>query len=237
MLFFNTFFKIWNTPPYGFFQKITKPFHPPRIFFSKTILYMDASFRQIYTNDVDALLEKLRVNCILFSKAHKKRYLQLEQSLKYYKLPIIVISGISSLISVSQEYMPQYYITILNSVFGLSCGIICSIELYLGISVQLAKAATLTKEFYSLAIEIYKVLSMDTIHRNENAVTFLESVFGRYSALHENKDIVAFHIQDQLIPLPADISTQLGSRRSINSVVNAPAPPNSVASSISIDVV
>ena len=195
------------------------------------------TFRQIYTNDVDTLLEKIRVNCVLFSKAHKKRYLVLDQSLKWYKLPIIIISGVSSLISVSQEYMPQFYITILNSVFGLSCGVICSIELYLGISVQLAKSATLTKEFYSLSIEIYKTLSMDINNRSENSITFLESVFGRYSALHENKDIVAFHIKDQLIPLPEDIKSELNSRRSINSIVNILSPPASVNSSISMEII
>ena len=113
-----------------------------------------------YTTDIENILEKIRVNSILFSNAHKRRYLELNQSLKYYKIPIILISGVSSLISVSQQYIPQYYITIMNSVFGLTCGTICSIELYLGISVQLAQSSALHKDFYALAIDIYKVLSL-----------------------------------------------------------------------------
>ena len=190
------------------------------------------SFRQLYTNDVDKLLEKIRVNCVLFSKAHKQRYLALEQSLKYYKLPVIVISGVSSLVAVSQEYMPQYYITIINSVFGLCVSVICSVELYLGISVQLSKAAMLTKEFYELSIEIFKVLSMDINNRTENPMTFLESVFGRYSSLYANKDIVKFHIQDQLIPLNDDLAARLRQNSVSSNILNQlvspirPLPPS-----------
>ena len=56
-----------------------------------------------------------------------------------------------------------------------------------------------TKEFYELSIEIFKVLSMDINNRTENPMTFLESVFGRYSSLYANKDIVKFHIQSMKI--------------------------------------
>ena len=158
-----------------------------------------------YTTDIENVLEKIRVNSILFSNAHKKRYLELNQSLKYYKIPIIVISGFSSLIAVSQAYVPQYYITVMNSVFGLTCGTICSIELYLGISVQLAQSSELTKSFYTLATDIYKVLSLTNDSRSENAQTFLESSYGTYSSLCANSYIVTRSIQDQLVPLEDEL--------------------------------
>ena len=158
-----------------------------------------------YTTDIENVLEKIRVNSILFSNAHKKRYLELNQSLKYYKIPIIVISGFSSLIAVSQAYLPQYYITILNSVFGLTCGTICSIELYLGISVQLAQSSALHKEYYTLATDIYKVLSLNNDSRSENAQTFLESCSGTYTSLCVNSYIVTKNIKDQLVPLEDEL--------------------------------
>ena len=158
-----------------------------------------------YTTDIENVLEKIRVNSILFSNAHKRRYLELNQSLKYYKIPIIVISGFSSLIAVSQEYIPQFYITIMNSVFGLACGTICSIELYLGISVQLAQSSELTKSFYTLATDIYKVLSLSNESRSENAQTFLESSYGTYSSLCANSYIVTKSVQDQLVPLDDEL--------------------------------
>jgi hypothetical protein len=158
-----------------------------------------------YSNDIEAILEKIRVNCILFSNAHKKRYLELNQSLKWYKIPVILISGFSSLISVSQAYIPQYYITILNSVFGLTCGTICSVELYLGISVQLAQSSALTKEYYQLATDIYKTLSLTNESRSENAQNFLESCYGTYTSLCANSYIVSKSIQDQLIPIESGL--------------------------------
>ena len=152
-----------------------------------------------FTTDIESVLEKIRINSILFSNAHKKRYLHLDQSLKYYKIPIIVISGISSLVAVSQEYMPQFYITILNSGFGLVCGTICSIELYLGISRELALSSTLHKEYYTLATDIYKTLSLDRESRSDNASTYLETCYGTYTSLCANSSIITKSIHDQLI--------------------------------------
>ena len=63
-------------------------------------------------NDVDLILEKIRLNCIDLSDAHKQRYIVLTSMLKYYKIPVIVISGISSIVSVGQEFIPQKIITI-----------------------------------------------------------------------------------------------------------------------------
>ena len=176
-----------------------------------------------YTTDIENILEKIRINSILFSNAHKKRYLELNQSLKYYKIPIILISGFSSLIAVSQDYIPQYYITIMNSIFGLTCGTICSIELYLGISVQLAQSSALHKEFYTLATDIYKVLSLSNETRTENAQTFLESSYGTYSALFSNSYIVTKYIQDQLVPLEDELL--LATRSATPTRTNTPRMP------------
>ena len=79
--------------------------------------------------DVDEILEKIRRNCILLSNAHKERYIELNDMLKYYKIPVIIISGVSSLVSVGQQFIPQTIITVCNGLFGLSCSIIVSIEL------------------------------------------------------------------------------------------------------------
>ena len=154
---------------------------------------------------VDSVLEKIRCNCILLSNAHKERYNELNSMLKYYKIPLIVISGISSLMSVSQEFVSQQIITICNGLFGLSCSIIVSIELYLGISSQLALSASLTKEFYTLAINIYKSLELSIHNNSENSLTYLELVYGEYSSLCANSYIVKKNIVDNMIPLPDNI--------------------------------
>ena len=152
---------------------------------------MNASY-----TDVDVILEKIRRNCILLSNAHKERYMELNDMLKYYKIPVIIISGVSSLVSVGQQFIPQTMITICNGLFGLSCSIIVSIELYLGISQQLAQSASLTKEFYTLSTNIFKTLALSRENRTENSLTYLESIYGEYSSLCANSYIVKKNIQE-----------------------------------------
>ena len=166
-------------------------------------------------NDVDKILEKIRINSILLSNTHKERYIELNNMLKYYKIPVIIISGISSIVSVGQQFIPQNIITILNGLFGLSCSIIVSIELYLGISSQLAQSASLTKEFYTLAIDIFKNLTLSAENRSENALTYLESTYGKYSSLCENSYIVMKQIADNLLPIPVTEHTQPNHRISL----------------------
>ena len=45
-----------------------------------------------WTDDIDDVLNNIRLNCILLSKAHKKRYFDLKYSLNFYKLPVIVLN-------------------------------------------------------------------------------------------------------------------------------------------------
>ena len=158
---------------------------------------------------MDALLEKIRVNSILLSNAHKERFVELKGSLKYYKIPVIVISGVSALISVAQAFISQEIITVCNGLFGLCCSIIVSIELYLGISAQLAQSSSLTKEFYTLSTDIFKTLSLNPENRTENSLTYLESVYGTYTSLCANSYIIVKQLDDRLLfvadmPAPPD---------------------------------
>ena len=159
----------------------------------------ESNYRILPSDDIDKLLENIRVNCIHLSNAHKERYLELSASLKYYKIPVIVISGISSLVSVGQQFIPQQVITICTGLFGLSCSIIVSIELYLGISSQLSQSASLTKEFYALSTDIFKTLSLSNENRTENSLTYLEATYGTYNSLCLNSPIIVKQIQDRLL--------------------------------------
>lgn len=171
--------------------------------------------------DVDVILEKIRRNCILLSNAHKERYIELNDMLKYYKIPVIIISGVSSLVSVGQQFIPQTIITVCNGLFGLSCSIIVSIELYLGISQQLAQSASLTKEFYTLSTNIFKTLALSTENRTENSLTYLESIYGEYSSLCANSYVVKKNIIDSLIPLPEDVQPLERNNSIVTAIINA----------------
>ena len=78
-----------------------------------------------YTQDIDDVLDAIRLNCIVLSKRHKTRYFELKYSLNYYKLPVIVLNGCNSIISVGlQPYTSQGVISLTTSLIALLCGII-----------------------------------------------------------------------------------------------------------------
>ena len=70
---------------------------------------MEASFKislyrmNDWTPDIEIVLENIRINSVLLSKEHSKRYFALKQTLQYFRLPVIIISGINSIVSVGLQ--------------------------------------------------------------------------------------------------------------------------------------
>ena len=51
-----------------------------------------------WSNDYESLLNSILTNSSLMSDHHRTGHLNLDRRLKYYKLPIIILSGINSII-------------------------------------------------------------------------------------------------------------------------------------------
>jgi heme O synthase-like polyprenyltransferase len=87
-----------------------------------------------WTDDVEKVLELIRQNSVLLSGFHKKKYNEYKSYLKYFKLPLIVLSSITSIASMGlTNYMQQEDISLLTCLLSLGSALIASIELYLGI--------------------------------------------------------------------------------------------------------
>jgi hypothetical protein len=152
--------------------------------------------------DIDKILENIRVNCVLLNKIHKKRYLELQESLKYFRIPIIILSSINSIVSVSQQFLPQNAITGTNSLLSLITGIVSSVEMFLGINQQMETEFNSQKEYYILATSIYKTLSLNWSNRPEDMKAFLEECYSTYIKLLENSCVVHKRIEDRLTTIP-----------------------------------
>jgi hypothetical protein len=155
-----------------------------------------------YTDEIEIILENIRVNSVILHDEHRTRYLQLKSTLKYFKIPVIIISSISSIVSLSQQYLEQNVITILNMTLGLACSIIGSLELFFAISSQLIKEADISKEYQILAYDIYKCLQLKRKDRPQNGTTFLEHSYGVYCKLVENSSILRHVVEDKLCKIP-----------------------------------
>ena len=155
-----------------------------------------------WTEDIDHVLNNIRVNCIILSKLHKQRYFELKSNLIYYRLPVIILNGANSIIAVGlQPYADQGTISLTTSLIALTCGIIGSIELYLGIQKRLENDLISQRDYYLLGVDIYKTLSLNKNNRPIPAKDFLEKSYNTYTKLIESSSTLARVKGDKLIPI------------------------------------
>ena len=159
-----------------------------------------------WTQDIENVLEQIRINSVLLNKEHKKRYFYLTEILRYFRLPVIILSGINSIISVGlQPYIQQGNISVMTCLLALSCSIIGSIELYLTIQKSMENELLSSKDYYILSIDIYKTLALSKDHRPMPAKEYLDEKYNEYVKLFENSNLLAKKITDKLNPLPIGI--------------------------------
>ena len=150
-------------------------------------------------NDVDTILNKIRDNSMVLSNYHRKRYLFLKGRLKYYRIPIIVISALNSVCAVSlQNFFPQKYISLVNMFLSLTVGIIGSIEMFFNITKQMGSELSESKSFYVLGCDIFKYLSLNKDKRMDDEREFLNEIYGRYIKLVESSILLKRKVVDKL---------------------------------------
>lgn len=155
-----------------------------------------------WSDDIDAILNNIRLNCIILSKLHKQRYFELKSTLKYYRLPLIILNGFNSIIAVGlQPYADQGTISLTNSLIALSCGIIGSIELFFGIQSRLEADLISQRDYYLLSIDIFKTISLTRDHRPYPAKDYLEKSYNTYTKLIESSSTLCKVKGDKLLPI------------------------------------
>ena len=160
-----------------------------------------------WTDDIDQVLNNIRINCVILSKLHKQRYFELKSTLKYYRLPVIILNGINSIFAVGlQPYMYQGTISLTNSLIALTCGIIGSIELYFGIQKRLENDLISQRDYYLLSVDIFKTLSLNRENRPIPAKDFLEKSYNTYTKLIESSATLNKVKGDKLIPIDLTIN-------------------------------
>jgi hypothetical protein len=155
-----------------------------------------------WNDKIENVLDNIRVNALYLSTKYKGRYFSLSNSIKWYRLPIIILSGANSIIAVGlQPYIEQGTISLTNSLIALICGIIGSIELFLKINARCEADLITHKELYLLSIEIFKTLSLDRENRYTPAKEYLEQVYNDYCKIIESSNPLYQSITDKLLPI------------------------------------
>jgi hypothetical protein len=145
----------------------------------------------------------MRLNAILMAKEHKKMYFQLKQRLKYFRLPVIIISCINGVISIgTDDFFGRRTVIITTCLLSLSCSILGSIELFLGIQQNMETELATYKLLYSLASELFKTLSLFRQSRTGPGKEYLEQKYEQYFKIIERALPLKRKIADQLLVLP-----------------------------------
>jgi len=182
-----------------------------------------------WTTDIDNVLDAIRLNCIVLCKRHKTRYFELKYSLNYYKLPVIVLNGCNSIISVGlQPYTSQGVISLTTSLIALLCGIIGSIELFLGVQKRLEADLISSRDYYLLSVDIFKTLTLNRENRPVPAKDYLNEIYNKYVKLVESSEALVKKIEDKLNTIDINKKASEKNEDSDDIVVLTPNPSGRV---------
>jgi len=145
----------------------------------------------IWTDGIELSLNDIKNKSLVNSEYHKKNYYYFKGYLKYFRVPTIVLSGLNSVFSVGlQPYVSQDTISVLCCSISLVCGIIASLELFVGIQNMMEKELISSKEFYILSSDILKTLSVERQYRFLNGKIYLDNIHAKYCNLIEQSNLL-----------------------------------------------
>ena len=155
-----------------------------------------------WTSDYEHILTSIVSNSAQMSDHHRSKHLHFDRRLKYYKLPIIILSGINSIFSIGlSNYLEQHTVSVINCLISLIISIIGSIELYLQINKNSDLEMKSYKDFYNLALKINTVLKLKKEHRQDDPKMFVSEMISNYENLFNESRVNGLHDADRLVPM------------------------------------
>lgn len=158
-----------------------------------------------WTKEVEDILERLRQNSVSLSEYHRKRFYEYKSYAKYFRIPIILLSILNSTAAVGlvQVGIDQIIVSGISCLIGMIITMISSIEIYLSIEKSMDMEMQQSKDFYSLAIDIFKTLRLKRTDRGENGKEYMNKKYGLYAKYKETSDLMKQKLKhDNLAKIP-----------------------------------
>merc|ERR1711991_163237 len=128
---------------------------------------------------------------------------------KWFRLPLIVLASVNSTASVGlQPVLDQQIISGITCLIGMIMGVLGSLELYLGIQAAMELELKHSKEYYTLAIHLYKTLALRRENRLEDGKEYLNDKYSLYIKLCESSNLLEKQMKNDLL---ADVPQQFRS--------------------------
>jgi hypothetical protein len=181
----------------------------------------------VWTQEVEELLEKTRVNAVNLSEYHRRRFYHYKGFGKYFEIPLLFLASINSTASVGlQPYVSQPAISATTCIIGMIMGIITSIKLYLAIEDSMVSEMKLSKDFHILALELFKTLALKPDERVGDGRDYLNKQYSIYIKLVESSNLMnRKNPKDTLLLLPKDLVFDI-----------APTPPSTPTSPTPLEI-
>jgi hypothetical protein len=115
------------------------------------------------------------------------------------------------------SYVGQDTASLTNCVISLFIAIISSMEAFFQIQQNMENELMISKDYYILAIDIFKTLNLTRELRAVGGITFLDETMAKYQKLMEKSNLYERKIHDQLTPIETTLlkSKPLTPRRSL----------------------
>ena len=147
------------------------------------------------------ILDKIRRNAYAMSEKHRKRFIEFSSLSKYFDLPVIVLSVFSSSFS-SLGAMPTDKIQTGSVAISMFIAVLTSIKLYLNLSSNINEEISLSKDFYILSIDIFKISQLRENDRHMDPLDFVNGCYSRYIKLIEASSLLRKNIKnDELVKI------------------------------------
>ena len=153
-----------------------------------------------WSDEIEEICDKLRVNCVNLSEYHRKKYYHFKSYGKWFRLPMIILASVNSTASVGlQPVLDQQIISGITCLIGMIMGIIGSLELYLGIQTSMEMELKHSKDYYTLAIHIFKTLSLHRENRLEDGKEYLNEKYSQYIKFCESSNLLDKKMKNDLL--------------------------------------
>lgn len=144
-----------------------------------------------WSQSIDSLLDKIRLNCIQLTNRHIKNHLYYKGASAYFEIPTIILSVFSGSFSVGSDVvLPQELISITTCCISMVITILTSVKLYMKITENSSQEQELAISFKSLALDIFKTLSLKYEDRGIEGLPYLNKIYCKYINLVENSSIL-----------------------------------------------
>lgn len=166
-----------------------------------------------WSEEINNILEKIRLNSIELSIRHRNNYYEYKGYSKYFDIPVIVVSVISSSFSVgATTFLSQELVSVSTCGISMLVAILTSIKLYLQLEENIKVELEMSKSFHTLALDVFKVLSLKVDQRNGNAMEYLNKKYNDYISLVKSSNLLRRNIKkDFLLEIDRNLISDSGS--------------------------